>query len=75
MSTETTFTEFVKRAQGTHSAIAADLAPFGGILKCRDCQRTQPLGDVAGNLREGWPRCCGHTMRWITQRQLDAGES
>lgn len=64
--------EIVKRATALHSAIAADLEHFGGILRCAGgCQREQPLGDVADSLRHGWPKCCGHTMRWVTQRELD----
>lgn len=53
-----------------HVKIADDLADFGGLLLCTVCGREQPLGDVAGNLREGWPKCCGYTMRWVTARQL-----
>ena len=63
--------ETVKRAQGLHSAIAADLAPFGGILRCGTCHGERSLGDVGANLCHGWPKCCGYTMRWVTQRQLD----
>lgn len=50
--------------------IAADLAPFGGLLRCTTCQRELPLGDVGAKLRDGWPTCCGYTMRWFTQREL-----
>jgi hypothetical protein len=63
--------QFIERAQGIHDAIADDLAPFGGLLRCTTCKREQPLGDVAGNLRDGWPKCCGYTMTWMTQRLLD----
>ena len=64
--------EIVKRAATLNSSVAADLAGFGGILRCADgCGREQPLGDIAGSLRSGWPKCCGYTMRWVTQRQLD----
>lgn len=64
----------VKAAQNIHSLIAADLTAFGGILRCSKCHREQPLGeaDIASNLRHGWPRCCGETMIWVTQRQLAA---
>jgi hypothetical protein len=63
----------VKHAVGIVAAIAADLAPLGGILRCRTCHGERPLGDVAGSLRSGWPKCCGQTMTWVTQRQLDEG--
>ena len=54
-----------------HSAIAADLYGFGGILRCTVCKDERPLRDVAGKLRNGWPKCCGCTMTWMTQRLLD----
>jgi hypothetical protein len=63
--------EFITRARGIHSAIATDLAPLGGLLRCTTCRREQPLGDAAGNLANGWPKCCGYTMTWMTQRLLD----
>lgn len=49
-------------------------AGFGGYLRCETCQRCQPLGDASEHYAKGWPRCCGYTMRWWTQRQVDAGE-
>lgn len=63
--------EIAKRAATVHAAIGADLQGFGGILRCRVCGAEQPLGDVGASLRHGWPKCCGYTMRWVTQRQLD----
>lgn len=47
---------------------------LGGLLRCRTCGKQRPLGDVSSKLAHGWPTCCGHTMEWITQRQLDAGD-
>lgn len=47
---------------------------FGGILRCESCKRTAALGDTTEYLESGWPTCCGYTMRWWTQRQIDAGE-
>jgi hypothetical protein len=47
---------------------------FGGYLRCESCGAAQSLGDVAGYLRDGWPRHCGYTMRWWTARQVAAGE-
>lgn len=56
-------------------AVGGALAGFGGILRCEVCGEVRPLGDpgarVAGG---GWPKHCGYTMRWWTQRQIDAGE-
>lgn len=55
-------------------AIGEALPTFGGHLRCETCGTEQPLGDTTAHIRHGWPRCCGHTMRWWTQRQLDAGD-
>jgi hypothetical protein len=66
--------EIMKPAADIHDAIAGDLSGFGGVLRCRgECGTDQPLseGDIGGYLRHGWPKCCGHGMRWVTQRQLD----
>jgi hypothetical protein len=52
-------------------SIARDLPRFGGILRCTTCSAELPLGDIAFKLARGWPKCCGYTMRWVTQRQLD----
>lgn len=46
------------------------LTDFGGVLRCTTCGGEQPLGDVGGSLRNGWPECCGYMMRWVTGRQL-----
>jgi hypothetical protein len=55
-------------------ALGAELAEFGGLLRCTSCGLERPLGDPGRRLRDGWPKHCGYTMRWWTQRQLDAGE-
>ena len=55
---------------GIHDVIADDLKDIGGILRCTVCLREEPLGDVANNLRHGWPKCHGYTMRWVTAREL-----
>lgn len=44
----------------------------GGILRCETCGITGT--PKPRYWRDGWPKCCGYTMRWWTQRQLDAGE-
>ena len=53
-----------------------ELSGFGVFLRCETCRRMEELGSpgrrIAGG--QGWPKCCGYTMRWWTQRQIDAGE-
>ena len=47
-------------------------AEFGGFLRCETCGLR---GEVEARYwRVGWPKHCGYTMRWWTQRQVDAGE-
>lgn len=55
--------------------VAAAISPFGGYLRCETCTHERPLGDTSYHLAVGWPICCGQTMRWWTQRQIDAGEA
>ena len=62
------------RVAGIHDAIGSELQGFGGFLRCESCRYQQDLGSVGFMLRVGWPKCCGYTMRWWTQRQIDAGE-
>jgi hypothetical protein len=62
--------EIVKRATGFPAAIAAELAIAGGLLRCETCQGERPLDDVAGYVRDGWPRHCGARMTWVTLRAL-----
>jgi hypothetical protein len=62
--------DIVKRATGLPAAIAADLSVAGGILRCEECGGERPADDIAGYLRNGWPRHCGHTMTWVTLREL-----
>lgn len=64
--------EIVTRALGLNVAITADLSVFGGILRCGTCGREEPVGDIAGHVRSGWPKCCGLTMTWVTAKQLEA---
>lgn len=64
------------QAEGTiHDMIGADLQGFGGVLRCTVCGHEEPLGNVAPNLRHGWAKHCGYTMRWVTQSQLDEAAS
>lgn len=56
------------------SSIGSELQGLGGDLVCTVCKRQEPLGDVGHNLSNGWPECCGYTMRWVTARQLAEGK-
>jgi hypothetical protein len=49
---------------------AAELS--GGILRCEECGGERPADDVAGYLRDGWPRHCGTTMTYVTLKLLAA---
>ncbi len=55
-----------------HDAIGADAQKLGGLLRCTVCGREEPLGSVGNKLANGWPKCHGYTMTWITARQLRA---
>jgi len=52
----------------------ADLSSFGGVLRCLFCGREKELEVQEAEWRTydgaGWPTCCGHTMRWMTDREL-----
>lgn len=50
----------------------SDLVAFGGVLRCETCFRTKAPKHVYMSI--GWPVCCGLTMHWWTQRQIDDGE-
>jgi hypothetical protein len=53
--------------------MARAAAPLGGVLRCLRCGRDKPVGGpskIGRYLTRGWPKCCGETMRWITQREL-----
>lgn len=54
--------------------VAGALSGFGGYLRCRTCGHSADLGDPGERVtRTGWPKHCGYTMRWWTQRQIDSG--
>ena len=53
--------------------IGKELRGFGGYLRCTCCGKKRPLGDAGAKLSRGWPKCCGYTMRWYTQSELDKG--
>lgn len=53
-----------------------NLDRFGGFIRCERCGRTSDLKSGVANqyLEHGWPKCCGYTMRWWTQNQINNGE-
>lgn len=52
----------IERVSGIHDKIAADVPPIRrGQVWCRRCGSTRRAGG-ADALRNGWPKCCGHTM-------------
>lgn len=53
-----------------HTKIGEELKGFGGILRCESCGLKRPLGNIGIKLQNGWPKCCGYTMRWVTDREL-----
>ena len=66
----------IQRVQSLPGAIGAALDPFGGFLRCESCghERQMVKGDAGYYTAKGWPKHCGHSMHWWTQRQIDAGE-
>jgi hypothetical protein len=56
------------------SSIGSELQGFGGHLECTVCGHKAPLGNVGRRLSVGWPKCCGYTMRWWTNRELATRE-
>lgn len=72
---DTDLADALERARTLPEAVGADLQAFGGFLQCGACGHREELGDVGSRLRDGWPKCCGYTMTWWTQRQIDAGEA
>lgn len=53
------------------ASIAESVNGFGGHLRCEVCGTMAPLGRASGKVLNGWPKCCGYTMRWWTQSELD----
>lgn len=61
-------------SQRLASTIGDELKGFGGVLQCLTCGKELPLDSPSDKLLNGWPKCHGYTMRWWTQRQVDAEE-
>lgn len=57
--------------QSFYSSLDDITVEHGGILRCMVCGSEQPV--ESRYWREGWPKCCGYTIRWITARQLRDG--
>lgn len=59
-----------------HDNIATDLKSVlsGAVSRCYHCPNEYPLaiGRVGGFLADGWPTCCGATMRLLTAKELSA---
>lgn len=53
-----------------HNNLGEELKSLGGILRCEQCGLQRPLGNIGNKLANGWPKCCGLTMRWVTDREL-----
>jgi hypothetical protein len=59
----------MKPTSAIHEKIGAELQGFGGHTECTVCGYTLPLGNVGFMLSDGWPKCHGYTMTWVTRRQ------
>lgn len=68
--------DLIARVGGLHGAIGQSLGEFGGYLRCETCRAQITMSaDRAGRYTaRGWPKCCGYSMHWWTQRQIDAGQ-
>jgi hypothetical protein len=66
----------IRRVASLPEVIGQSLDQFGGYLRCETChaERAMRPGMAGRFTARGWPKCCGHTMRWWTQSQIDAGE-
>lgn len=60
------------RTASFKEAVVDLTAEAGGYLRCENCLREEPV--EARYWFDGWPKCCGYTMRWWTARQVEAGE-
>lgn len=54
-----------------HDNIGKAVAKVSSHLICDNCKRKQSLsGSEAGKyLQNGWPKCCGHTMRLVGKNE------
>ena len=59
--------------QNMYTDIGSSLDASGGVHRCKVCGYEIPHmpGDGARYTAHGYPKHCGKTTRWVTQRQLD----
>lgn len=66
--------EVLENAKNINNNIAEDLFnKFGtGYLECQTCGYKKELTQegIAKRLSFGWEKCCGYTMRWITENEI-----
>lgn len=55
-----------------YGSMAAAMPPLSH-LECTVCHRQQRVGNVASKMANGWPACCGYTMRLVTMREVADG--
>jgi hypothetical protein len=72
----TDVSEIIGQVRAMQQELGTTLDGFGGFLRCESCRSNFDLspGQAGHYLSNGWPTCCGHTMRWWTQSQIDKGE-
>jgi hypothetical protein len=51
--------------------LAEELKAFGGYLECNICGKKEPIGNIENQLSNGWKKCCGYTMTWITNNMIN----
>jgi len=75
MSVHDAFEEAFDRIRAFQADLNTSLNAFGGELRCIECGRVTPMSedDASHYTAQGWPRCCGYTMRWVTRRQIEEG--
>ena len=60
----------MERKNKMFGELSKTLKSFGGHLECKICGNKKPLGSVGNKLTNGWDKCCGYTMTWITENEL-----
>ncbi len=65
--------EVALRFISLHENLGARLDAMGGDLMCNTCGKKRPMAGGASYLRDGWPRCCGQIMEWLTAREIAQG--
>lgn len=54
-----------------YKSASEEIKGLDPILRCDACgaEMTPGAGDMGGYLRDGWPKCCTHTMRLVTAKE------